>query len=94
MRTIDGYSPSLNEILPNVILEFVSTTQTLYEMFYRILRQTEKIRAGYRIGVLPATDLIRCFDDGGPGASGRSSNNGLLRRVCSNYLEFGTVTSI
>ena len=63
-------------------------------MFNRILAKTEEIRAGDAVRVLSVADMIRGAHDDRPRAGRCACNDGLIRLICSDNLEFGTVSAI
>ena len=59
-----------------------------------VLPQTEKVRARDRVTMLPVSNMIRRAHDDRPGTSGCACNDGLIRHVICNDLEFGSITPI
>lgn len=81
-------------MLPHIVLELLCVRELLDEVLDRVLAETEEVRARDRVGVLPVADVVRRAHDDGPRARRSACDDGLVRHVLRDDLEFGPVAAV
>ena len=81
-------------MLPHVVSKSICTGQLLNEMFDRVLSESEKVRSGDGVGVLPIPYRIGLFDNVGPRSSRCTGDDGTVCHVRSDYFELGAIPAV
>lgn len=85
---------TLNECLPDVVLQPVRIRQLLDEVLDSILSETKEVRTRDGVGVCTITNVVRGAHDDGPRAGRCSRYDGFLGLVVGDNLEAGASLAV